>query len=56
MTEQYGIPTWASYAIFAISTIAVGLLFGIVSRFYVQYNRERFMLEAHLSVKASHSL
>ena len=31
MTEQYGIPIWVSYGVFALSTIVVGLLLGMVS-------------------------
>ena len=31
MTEQFGIPVWGSYLIFAVATIVVGLLLGLVS-------------------------
>ena len=31
MTEEYGIPVWGSYGIFAVATIIVGLLLGVVS-------------------------
>jgi len=30
MTEDYGIPVWGSYLIFAIATIILGLLIGLV--------------------------
>jgi len=36
MTEDYGIPVWGSYLIFAIATIIVGLLIGLVSVNYFQ--------------------
>ena len=35
MTETYGIPTWVSYGLFALATIAAGLLLGIVSKLCV---------------------
>ena len=31
MTEQYGIPEWGCYVIFAIMTILLGLFIGLVS-------------------------
>jgi len=31
MTDDYGIPVWGSYLIFAIATIIFGLLIGLVS-------------------------
>ncbi|KAK9877935.1 hypothetical protein WA026_020158 [Henosepilachna vigintioctopunctata] len=30
MTEEYGLPTWASYMIFAIATILMGALLGLI--------------------------
>lgn len=30
MVEEYGIPTWGSYAVFAVATIMVGALLGLV--------------------------
>jgi hypothetical protein len=32
MTEEYGIPVWGSYIMFAVFTIVMGLLFGLVSK------------------------
>jgi len=32
MTDDYGIPVWGSYLIFAIVTIVLGLLLGLVSK------------------------
>ncbi len=39
MTEEYGIPVWGSYTIFAIATIIVGLILGLVSTLftYIDY-------------------
>lgn len=31
MTNEYGIPVWGSYIIFALATILLGLLIGLVS-------------------------
>jgi hypothetical protein len=31
MTKDYGIPEWACYVIFAIATILLGLVLGLVS-------------------------
>jgi len=31
MTDDYGIPVWGSYLIFAVATIILGLLIGLVS-------------------------
>ena len=31
MTEEYGIPEWGCYVIFAIATIMTGLILGLVS-------------------------
>lgn len=31
MTKDYGIPEWACYVIFAIATILLGLILGLVS-------------------------
>lgn len=31
MTQEYGIPEWACYVIFAILTIVTGLVLGLVS-------------------------
>lgn len=31
MTKEYGIPEWACYVIFAIATILLGLILGLVS-------------------------
>lgn len=36
MTKDYGIPEWACYVIFAIATILLGLILGLVS-VYVWY-------------------
>lgn len=36
MTKEYGIPEWACYVIFAIATILLGLILGLVS-IYVGY-------------------
>lgn len=36
MTKEYGIPEWACYVIFAIATILLGLILGLVS-IYVWY-------------------
>lgn len=30
MTEVYGVPVWGSYTIFAVATIVVGLILGVV--------------------------
>jgi len=38
MTEDYGIPVWGSYLVFAIATIIIGLLLGLVSLKLVLYN------------------
>ena len=32
ITEKWGVPVWMSYISFALFTIFVGLLFGLVSR------------------------
>ena len=37
LIEDYGLPTWGSYLVFALSTILVGALLGLVGfqvRFY----------------------
>jgi hypothetical protein len=31
LMEEYGLPTWGSYLIFAIATIIIGALLGLVS-------------------------
>ena len=39
MTTEFGIPVWGSYVIFALATILVGLLLGLVSIGFVHsYN------------------
>ena len=30
MTEEFGIPVWGSYTIFALATILAGLILGLV--------------------------
>jgi len=32
MTEEYGIPEWGCYVIFAVLTIIAGLVLGLVSQ------------------------
>jgi hypothetical protein len=32
--EEYGMPTWGSYLIFAVATIIIGALLGLVSFFH----------------------
>jgi hypothetical protein len=36
MTNEYGIPVWGSYIIFAVATILLGLLIGLVSNHVFQ--------------------
>ena len=36
MTAEYGIPTWGSYALFAVATILCGLILGLVNRNILQ--------------------
>jgi hypothetical protein len=42
LMEEYGMPTWGSYLIFAVATIVIGAVLGLVSFFYIegQYNLE----------------
>lgn len=32
---EYGLPTWGSYLIFAIATIIIGAILGLVSRIVI---------------------
>ena len=34
MTDLYGVPVWGSYLLFAVMTLAVGLVLGLVSLGY----------------------
>jgi len=36
LMEEYGMPTWGSYLIFAIATIIIGALLGLVSFFCIE--------------------
>ena len=39
MTDDYGIPVWGSYLIFAVATIILGLFIGLVSmKFCIVYS------------------
>lgn len=40
MTEEYGIPEWGCYVIFALLTIVTGLLLGLVSYLSMQYTND----------------
>ena len=42
MTEEYGIPEWGCYVIFAVLTIIVGLLLGLVSTLLKLYSVNPF--------------
>ena len=36
ITEEYGLPSWMSYVLFALATIIVGALLGLVSFFFLR--------------------
>jgi hypothetical protein len=36
LMEDYGMPTWGSYLIFAVATIIIGALLGLVSFFCIE--------------------
>lgn len=39
LMDQYGLPTWGSYLIFAVATIFIGALLGLVSIHFFYYHR-----------------
>lgn len=44
MTKDYGIPEWACYIIFAIATILLGLILGLVSTYTIIINMSKDVL------------
>ena len=40
MTKDYGIPEWACYIIFAIATILLGLILGLVSTYTINMSKD----------------
>lgn len=40
MTKDYGIPEWACYIIFAIATILLGLILGLVSTYTIDMSKD----------------
>ena len=44
LTVTYGLPVWASYAIFGVATVLTGLLLGMVSSFIGLNNNKLLFL------------
>lgn len=47
LVEEYGLPTWGSYLVFALATILVGALLGLVSSGQLQ------QIKGNIKVKIS---
>jgi hypothetical protein len=45
--EEYGMPTWGSYLIFAVATIIIGALLGLVSFFYIEEHCSLNVMTCH---------
>lgn len=40
LVEEYGLPTWGSYLVFALATILVGALLGLVCIFWIGLSKD----------------
>jgi len=47
LMEEYGMPTWGSYLIFAVATIIIGALLGLVSFFYIEEHCSLNVMTCH---------